>query len=144
MSNQSDKTKKCKKCNNFLLLERFSISLKSKDGLQHWCKNCYRQYDKIRYSSTKEKTRLRKKNKELKTRNKNFVRGFLLEHPCVDCGEPDPVVLDFDHIKGEKNFNISDGVRMMLSLNKLKKEMDKCVVRCANCHRRITHKRRIA
>ena len=69
--------------------------------------------------------------------NIKFVVEYLKHHPCVDCGESDPIVLDFDHI-AEKKLDVS---RMIFSQNgiaAIKTEIAKCEVRCANCHRRIT------
>lgn len=79
-----------------------------------------------------------------RVRNKNFIKEFLLKNPCVDCGESDIVVLEFDHIGTNKVDNISTGSANGWSLGKLIMEIEKCVVRCANCHRRITYKRRLA
>lgn len=54
---------------------------------------------------------------------------------CVDCGyNANPVALDFDHVVGEKSFNIARSVRSM-KLERLLSEIAKCEVRCANCHR---------
>lgn len=74
-------------------------------------------------------------------RNKKFVLEYLYQHPCVDCGESDPVVLEFDHIKGEKFKELNYMTRNSYSIETIKKEIEKCEVRCANCHRRITAKR---
>jgi hypothetical protein len=76
-----------------------------------------------------------------KARNKAFVAAHLSVSPCVDCGEKDPVVLDFDHVRGIKVNNVSHMVLNGVSLEKLKTEMDKCEIRCANCHRRKTRMR---
>ena len=59
---------------------------------------------------------------------------------CLDCGEKDQRVLDFDHVRGIKAFTISD--HLDLSPARLYAEIDKCEVRCANCHRRVTADRR--
>jgi hypothetical protein len=72
-----------------------------------------------------------------------FVFDYKSEHPCVDCGEADPVVLDFDHV-GEKSFGISSSIAALRSVEKVAAEIAKCEVRCANCHRRATHRRREA
>ena len=76
-------------------------------------------------------------------RNREHAWSWLLAHPCVDCGEGDPVVLDFDHVRGEKDRAVSLMVRNGVSIEKLQAEIDKCDVRCANCHRRVTHRRRL-
>ena len=76
-----------------------------------------------------------------KTRNriKNYVSMYLSTHPCVDCGEEDPTVLEFDHVRGEKRFCVSRAVSHG-TWEVLLEEIDKCDVRCANCHRRKTAK----
>jgi hypothetical protein len=68
------------------------------------------------------------------------VLRYLYSNPCVDCGWDDPVVLDFDHMEhlGTKTANISNLINSNHSLETLKKEMAKCVIRCANCHRKKT------
>lgn len=76
------------------------------------------------------------------TRNRNFVREYLEKNPCVDCGNDNLVVLDFDHVRGEKVANISKMVSTGRSLSSLLREIEKCEVRCANCHRIVTHQRR--
>lgn len=68
-----------------------------------------------------------------------FLRDYLFDHPCVDCGETDPVVLEFDHID-TKSFDIAYGIRNN-SWESVLREMDKCEVVCANCHRRRTSRR---
>lgn len=68
------------------------------------------------------------------------VRNYLADHPCVDCGESDPVVLDFDHVRGEKGDNVSRLVSHGHSWAAVRAEIEKCNVRCANCHRRKTAK----
>jgi hypothetical protein len=73
---------------------------------------------------------------------RHFVYTYLKEHPCIDCGEPDPMVLTFDHINGIKKMNISQMVNQGYSLEAIRSEMAICVVRCANCHMRIEKKRR--
>ena len=57
---------------------------------------------------------------------------------CVDCGyRDDPRALQFDHVRGEKVANISD--LTTASLVRLIVELEKCEVRCANCHMKKTH-----
>jgi hypothetical protein len=65
----------------------------------------------------------------------------LKANPCVDCGETDPIILEFDHITNDKHFNISDATRHGYGMKKLIAEIAKCEVRCANCHRKKTYER---
>ena len=68
---------------------------------------------------------------------------YFISHPCVDCGESDPVVLEFDHVKDEPKVGaVSDMVRRQMTWDTIMKEVAKCEVRCANCHRRRTAKQR--
>lgn len=71
---------------------------------------------------------------------RQFVLEYLLDHPCVDCGVTNPIVLDFDHVTGEKIGNVSEMIKSG-SLRGIKEEIKKCEVRCANCHRIVTHER---
>lgn len=65
-----------------------------------------------------------------------YARQYLKLHPCVDCGERDVRVLEFDHIDPkEKKFNISRWCSDGGNLKTLEKEIKKCQVRCSNCHR---------
>jgi hypothetical protein len=67
---------------------------------------------------------------------RDHVDSYLREHPCIDCGEKDILVLDFDHVRDIKLKSISAMLRQGATLDQIKLEIAKCDVRCANCHRR--------
>jgi hypothetical protein len=73
--------------------------------------------------------------KRLRKLKQSWVMSYLAAHPCVDCGESDPIVLEFDHM-GSKNYDIKDLIVGWSGRRKLENEIALCVVRCANCHRR--------
>jgi len=99
--------------------------------------------NKAHYENNKEyyakKARVNAKAYEASIRK--FLGEYLLLHPCVDCGNGDLRVLEFDHVRGVKLFSISDAVRRQLSQKKIEEEILKCDVRCANCHRIVTAER---
>ena len=68
-----------------------------------------------------------------------YVRDFLACSTCSDCPENDPIVLEFDHVRGTKLQNITDMIGSN-SIESIQEEIDKCEVRCANCHKRKTAK----
>lgn len=56
--------------------------------------------------------------------------------PCMDCGVSyDPFVMDFDHVRGVKEFHISQACTRGISLERIKAEIKKCDLVCSNCHR---------
>lgn len=84
----------------------------------------------------------RKYTSDFRKKKRAFVDAYLSKHPCA-CGETDITVLEFDHRKrSEKKFLISYAVQDNTSFAKLEEEINKCDVRCANCHRRKTAKER--
>lgn len=87
----------------------------------------------------KHRRELKNLKKQLRYEKVKFVVEFLLKYPCSICSEKDPLVLDFDHL-GNKECNIGYMISNGCSLDDLKKEIKKCQVLCANCHRRKTAK----
>jgi len=72
------------------------------------------------------------------TRTRHLI-DFFVEHPCSDCAEADPVVLEFDHLD-DKLFNIGQSLPYR-AWESILAEIAKCEVVCANCHRRRTASR---
>lgn len=132
-------TRVCSKCKKRKSVNAFSKKKSRKDGLQIWCKPCKRKYDSKFYLANPNATRLR--NDKSRLRNRLFLRDYLLTHPCVDCGETDIRVLDFDHVRGVKRREVSLLAYSGVSISTLISEIEKCEIRCANDHRRRTAER---
>jgi hypothetical protein len=68
-----------------------------------------------------------------------YIERYKRERACADCGyqgEPHPYVLDFDHGRTSiKKFTIGSWTHSVLSINAIQKEIEKCELVCANCHR---------
>ena len=72
-----------------------------------------------------------------KAKLQEHVREYFEQHPCIDCGETDPICLDFDHRNPrEKHKTVSAMIMSGNSIKVLIAEIEKCDVRCSNCHRR--------
>lgn len=126
--------KVCSSCRSSKPVSDFN---KKRSGLQPNCRDCSKAISRDFYLANKDKHFAR--NKERKKLLAYYVIGRMKDG-CVDCGEKDPVVLDFDHVTGEKVAGISTLLRYGMSKTKIDLEIEKCVVRCSNCHRRKTAK----
>ena len=96
------------------------------------------------YEQNKEKELEYKWDRQVRQREKAriYVFTYLTEHPCVDCGESDPLVLTFDHVRGSKKMAVSQMVNQGYSIHALQAEIGKCEIRCHNCHHRVEKLRR--
>lgn len=135
--------KTCITCGKTKPEKEFDLKSKESSKRRSKCKSCQLEYQRQHYKKNKDvyKQNSKKQREKNKAINYENLMVYLKDHPCVDCGENDPVVLTFDHVKGEKK----DHVGRMLSTRcwkQVEKEIAKCVVRCANCHMRKTAKQR--
>jgi hypothetical protein len=131
--------KTCSKCKRRKPVTAFNRKL---DGHQSACRRCGREVSRTYYRQNTDA--VKKRSSETgRTRREAailFKFEYLKAHPCVDCGEPDPLVLDFDHLT-DKKLNVAKLVSWGATVEALMSEIVKCEVRCANCHRRVTMKR---
>lgn len=129
---------KCSKCNTLKEESEF-VKANNKRGYTYSCKSCIREYSKEHYHNNKES--YLKKNSTHRAKVLSFINNYKTTQKCSICGESRYWCLDFHHIK-DKEFNIGSLARYT-SLNKVKKEIEKCIVVCANCHRDIHHTKRL-
>ena len=134
----------CSQCGDTKDEKDFAFRNKGKRARHSYCLSCGRGLSKNHYSNNVQyyvkKARVRRDT--LRHTINARLYDYLEQHPCVDCGETDPVVLEFDHVRGKKSFNVSEMSWLVLTWDALLKEIAKCDVRCANCHRRKTAERR--
>lgn len=121
-------TKVCTKCGIQKSVDSFSAR-KDRPGLYKcYCKSC-RSADNVVYN--------RDASEDRRANIRAFIWNYLCDHPCVDCGENDQMVLEFDHLRDKKH-GISRMAQNTVSIRAIGLEIAKCEVRCANCHRRKT------
>jgi len=134
--------KVCSNCGKTKPLSEFHTTSRKSGRIYVYaqCKECHRRYARAHYVANKpiylERARVQRESGKRPLRE--FIATYLRKHPCVDCGESDILVLQFDHCRGTKAFSISLMVKNRHSLAKIKEEIAKCDVRCANCHMRRT------
>lgn len=132
--------KTCPTCKQTKSLSEFGKNKAKKDGLQSQCNECRKEANKKYYLNTPERNVQRRAFTARRVaENQSWVLEYLLSHPCVDCEITDVRVLEFDHVRGAKSFNISES--FWRNPVALQKEVAKCDVRCANCHRIVTQQR---
>ena len=133
--------KRCSKCKK--LKSEIDFTWKVKGKRRHpICKDCFRVYRIAHYQKHKKKY-LKKANlwrKRYRIEMHKQMINFLSTKSCVDCGEKDPVVLDFDHVRGKKEQCIGDMLRHSSRWENILMEIAKCEIRCSNCHRKKTAK----
>jgi len=136
LENAEGKGKQCSTCKQWKPLEEFNRRSTSKDGRQWSCRDCNKAYHYKNFERHMAQIRARKRREIIA--NQRRLLAYFLEHPCTDCGEADPVVLEFDHLR-DKTANINSLISG--SWRRIMAEIAKCEVVCANCHRRRTYER---
>ena len=108
------------------------------------CNTCRSKERSERYERNKEAELAYKYERQDRKREeaRKYVWDYLSRKTCVDCGEYDPLVLTFDHVRGNKKMNVSQMVNQGYSFEAIREEMAKCEVVCNNCHLRREKKRR--
>jgi 5-methylcytosine-specific restriction endonuclease McrA len=138
----TESKRKCIRCGQVKPVDGFAWRRREKGQRDSFCRPCRAAYGKEHYEANRrryiEQAAILKRARMLE--RTRYLIEFFAVHPCVDCGETDPVVLEFDHLR-DKKFAIGPALSQK-SWNSILDEMEKCEVVCANCHRRRTARRR--
>jgi hypothetical protein len=133
--------KSCTKCFIEKPIEEFPWKNRLLDKRHAVCKEYTAQRSKRLYSENKQDQidRVRINKQRYRQIARDFAWEYLSTHPCSQCGESDPIVLEFHHVGG-KDTEVSRLISNGASVDVIKAEVIRCVVLCASCHRRITAK----
>lgn len=132
--------KKCSVCGELKPLSEFAINKTKKDGHACDCKSCRKKYRDQHYQENKEY--YKNKAKAYRTKKHKEFDELRKTLKCAICGENRFYCLDFHHIDpSEKETEVT---KLIESPRRLKKELEKCIVLCANCHRELHYKERNA
>ena len=131
----------CSKCKEEKSVTEFYRNKAAKDGLQYSCKGCSNLASKQHYNANTEYyvEKARKRQDEQRAVIEQWIMEYLNNHPCVECGEEDPIVLTFDHIDpATKCYAIAVMIGDGHGLASIQEEVTKCQVLCSNDHARRT------
>lgn len=128
--------RRCSRCERTLPASAFNRH--DRGQRQWWCRECFKAYFRERGDLHLAQVKAAKRRRQQEA--KALVRRYLETNPCVDCGEADPVVLEFDHLR-DKRAAVSLLRVTATKCSAIAEEISKCEVVCVNCHRRRTARR---
>jgi transcription elongation factor Elf1 len=127
--------KMCTKCGHEKKVTDFPFRNKEKNIRHNGCVECWKIIRKESYENNKKTTFDR--NKKNRAKNVKWYKELKNGLECYVCGENYTACLDFHHKNAdEKEIEVSLLANDTVSIDRIKKEIDKCVVLCANCHRK--------
>ena len=118
--------KQCRYCNKYYPESHFGVArtTETKVYRRHKCRACYRTTKQI-----------------LQERYRKWFTDYKKKKRCERCGFKDHRALDFHHLT-TKAFTIGDQAYYHYNPDRVKKEMEKCIILCANCHRILHEEQR--
>jgi hypothetical protein len=130
--------KVCCKCKIRRLVEEFNFRNRLK-GIRHrYCRDCGKKFTQDHYKRNKQQ--YIERSMRATVRRREYLRQ-VKSCPCADCGVQYPFyVMDFDHREGEEKSFEMNHVNYV-TMRAIKREIEKCDVVCANCHRERTYQR---
>lgn len=131
--------KVCTLCKTEKTKDSFNKNSSKKDGLSNVCRDCGKNRSKLYYSSNliEHRKNVRARNIKIIKKNMDFTNS-VKSCGCIVCKEMETCCLDFHHLDPEfKEDNISILAGGAYSTERLEKEIEKCVVICSNCHRKL-------
>lgn len=130
----------CSTCRTHKPLADFAFADMKAGSRQHNCRVCHATYRRAHYLANKPDyiRRAIAQVSERRAQNRRGIFDYLQMHACVDCGEPDVLVLEFDHRDPSVKWKAVGSLAVTKRWVRVFAEIEKCEVRCVNCHRRKT------
>ncbi len=104
-------SRQCGRCRETKPVAEFAWRRRAKGQRHNYCRPCRAAYHREHYLANKQRyiDQAAHWKRETRRRQTELLIEYFREHPCVDCGEADPVVLEFDHLR-DKSFAISQAL----------------------------------
>lgn len=130
-------TKKCARCWKTFDVSSFPLRKNKHIGV---CRNCYQEHYGNPDDIDQRQKIVDKRHQANRLDRSRAIVSERIKCGCMDCGEKNPVVLEFDH--RDPTEKVKDIAKLIHSgsVTRLKEELAKCDVVCANCHRKRTAK----
>lgn len=134
--------RRCSRCGEAKPIDDFPMKIKERGLRRVWCRGCCRAYGREHYRRNRPTylAKADRRNREERGRAREQLISYLRAHPCMDCGETDITLLDFDHRDASTKRGTISRLIHTTGWMAAQPEITKCDVRCANCHRRRTSK----
>lgn len=128
--------KTCSKCNQDKPLTEFHKQTRSKDGYQPACKSCMN----VAYNNSRKKKQghYQEVARQRQQKNVDLMREWKESRGCQICGENFGPCLELHHTDPSNKEDHPSGL-ISNSFQAFLQEAEKCVVLCANCHRKVHH-----
>ena len=126
--------KKCSRCKIDKDESNYHNCKTKKDGLTSFCKDCSRKFAYNYYLNNKKLSA--KRSTESVKYLLDLVETIKEKYGCFFCSEREKCVLEFHHPNDDKSDDISK-IAQHKNKNRLFEEINKCIVVCANCHKKI-------
>ncbi|HWR85373.1 MAG TPA: hypothetical protein VN200_05210 [Rhodoglobus sp.] len=123
--------KRCFRCGKEKAYRHFNRSMKNRDGLHSYCRECQKEHYQANLARHLENAR---RNSAARRSEARRIMAEALADGCIDCGIRDLRVLEFDHVRGTKVAAVTVLARRGAGTASLLDEIAKCEVRCRNCH----------
>lgn len=127
--------KTCSKCK----LEKEEIDFpfrnKSKNQLHDNCRECWKTTRKKSYENHKKY--YKDKNIRIRTNNTEWFIQYKKTLKCNNCDENHPACLEFHHVDSQNKKTEVGKLITTYSIETIKEEIEKCIVLCNNCHRKL-------
>src|SRR3989442_16011210 len=100
--------RRCGKCLETKSLAEFAWRRKARGQLDNYCRPCRAVYKREHYAANRQRyiEQAQRRKRAVVAERAAYLIDFFRARPCTDCGETDPVLLEFDHL-GAKAFNIA-------------------------------------
>ena len=128
--------KVCCKCKVPKVIGHFAFRCEMTGKRRSECKDCHNGDKRVKFHKV-PKSKQKKINRKNKNKYRDWYRELKKSLICIKCLESNAVCLDFHHKDPTTKINnVADLVRKRSPKDLILKEISKCEVLCANCHRK--------